>query len=103
MSRTVRIILAIVIAGLVLHAADLATRDCRVIMYVYDNCVWYQVRNYLFLPQNRFLRSVFMEGEGILLAFVLYLTYRYIFPGPRAGGGDSVPAAPGASEPKHPA
>jgi hypothetical protein len=66
--------------GLVLHAADLATRDCRVAPYVYDDCMWIGLRARLGLPASRFLRMAVLECVGIVLALVLYLTFRYVFP-----------------------
>jgi hypothetical protein len=80
MRKALRIILGIVVVGLVLHAADLATRDCRVAPYVYDDCMWVGLRAHLGLPANRFLRMAVMEGVGIFLALVLYLDFRYVFP-----------------------
>ena len=80
MQKALRIILGVAILGLVLHAADLATRDCRVAPYVYDDCMWMGLRAHLGLPANRFLRMAAMECVGIFLALVLYLTFRYVFP-----------------------
>ena len=50
MRKTIRIIIGIVAAGVVLHLADLATRDCRVAPYVYDDCMWMGLRARLGLP-----------------------------------------------------
>ena len=80
MQKAFRIILGIVVVGLVLHAADLATRDCRVAPYVYDDCMWMALRARLGLPANRFLRMAVLECVGIALALVLYFTFRYVFP-----------------------
>jgi len=80
MQKAFRIILGIVVVGLVLHAADLATRDCRVAPYVYDDCMWMALRARLGLPANRFLRMAALECVGIVLALVLYFTFRYVFP-----------------------
>jgi hypothetical protein len=78
--RLLRIILALALAGMALHAADLATRDCRLAPYVYDDCMWIWVRRHLHLPASKFLRMAVMECVGIFLASVLYFTLRYIFP-----------------------
>jgi len=80
MQKAFRIILGIVVVGLVLHAADLATRDCRVAPYMYDDCMWMALRARLGLPANRFLRMAALECVGIALALVLYFTFRYVFP-----------------------
>jgi len=80
--------------GLVLHAADLATRDCRLAPYVYDNCMWMGLRTHLGLPASSLLRMAVLECVGIVLALVLYLTFRYVFPFRRA-----MPAAPDSSPP----
>jgi len=40
MQKVFRIILGAALVGLVLYAADLATRDCRLAPYVYDDCMW---------------------------------------------------------------
>jgi hypothetical protein len=80
MRKAVRIIVGITLVSLVLHMADLATRDCRVAPYVYDDCMWMGLRSRWGLPASRFLRMVIMESVGIILAFALYLAFRYVFP-----------------------
>jgi len=80
--------------GLVLHAADLATRDCRLAPYVYDNCMWVGLRTHLGLPPSRFLRMALLESVGIVLVVILYFTFRYVFPFRRAR-----PAAPDSTPP----
>jgi hypothetical protein len=97
MHKVIRIILGIAVVALVLHAADLATRDCRVAPYVYDNCMWLGLRAHLGLPANRFLRMAAFECVGIVLALVLYLTFKYIFPFRRA-----KPAVADTSQPPVP-
>ncbi len=94
MRNVLRIIIGVAIVGLVLHAADLATRDCHVAPYVYDDCMWIWLRAHLGLPASRFLRMGVLECVGIVLALVLYLTIRYVFPWRRA-----TPAAPDSSPP----
>jgi hypothetical protein len=94
MKKALRIILGVVLVGLVLHAADLATRDCRLAPYVYDDCMWVWLRAHLGLPASRFLRMAVLEGVGVVLALVLYLTFRYVFPFRRG-----TPAAPDSSPP----
>jgi hypothetical protein len=96
MQKALRTILGIGVVGLVLHAADLATRDCRVAPYVYDDCMWIQVRNYLGLPASRLLHMSVMEGVGIVLALILYLTFRYVFPFRTKTRAAGETAAPGA-------
>lgn len=96
MQKAVRIILGIVVVGVVLHLADLATRDCRVAPYVYDDCMWMSLRTHLGLPANRFLRMAALECVGIILALVLYLTARYLLPFRRSTrpGPDASSRAP---------
>ncbi len=86
MHKASRVILGIAVTGLVLHMADLATRDCRLAPYVYDNCTWIGLRTHLDLPASRFLRMAVLEGVGIVLVVILYLTFRYVFPFRRAKG-----------------
>jgi hypothetical protein len=80
MGKAIRIILGIALVGIVLHLADLATRDCRLAPFVYDNCMWTGLRARLGLPESRFLRMVVLECVGILLAGSLYVCFRYVFP-----------------------
>jgi len=79
MHKALRVILGVTTVGLVLYAADLATRDCRVAPYVYDNCMWLVLRTRLGLPASRLLRMAVLECVGIGLAVALYLTFRYLF------------------------
>lgn len=80
MQSIARTISGLAIVGLVLYAAQLATRDCAVAPYVYDNCMWLRVRGYFGLPASRVLRMATLEFVGIALAAVLYLTFKYVFP-----------------------
>lgn len=80
MNKVLRIIFGVAVVGLVLHAGDLATRDCRLAPYVYDDCMWMALRTHLGLPASRFLRMAVLECVGIFLALVLYFTFRYVFP-----------------------
>ena len=84
MNKVLRYILGFGIVGFVLHAADLATRDCRVAPYVYEDCLWLKLRTHLGLPASRLLRMSVLEGVGIALALILYVTFRYVFPFQRA-------------------
>jgi hypothetical protein len=84
MKKALRIITAVVVTGGVLHLADLATRDCRIAPYTYDDCLWMRLRSYLGLPPNRFLRMAALEFVGLVLILVLWLTFRYLFPLRRA-------------------
>ena len=79
MSKPFRIFLGVIIVGVILYLADLATRDCRIAPYVYDDCMWVSVRSHLGLPANRFLRMGILECVGIVLALALYLTFRFFF------------------------
>ena len=80
MRKVLRIVCGFVIVGLVLRAADLATRDCRTAPYLYDDCMWVEIRTHLGLPASRLLRIGVMECVGIALVLVLYYTIRYMFP-----------------------
>jgi hypothetical protein len=91
MTKAARIILGVAIVGLVLHMADLATRDCRLVPYVYDDCLWIGLRTHLGLPASRFLRMAVLECVGIVLALLLYLTFRFVFPFGRSAAPDSTP------------
>ena len=42
--------------------------------------MWMGLRTHLGLPASRFLRMAVLECVGIVLALVLYLTFRYVFP-----------------------
>ena len=99
MQKTLRIILGLAVVGLVLHLADLATRDCRIAPYVYDDCMWMGIRTHLGLPASRFLRMGVLECVGIILALVLYLTFRYVFPFRRVTPASPDLAPPLDSEP----
>jgi TctA family transporter len=99
MRKVLRIILGVAIVGLVLHTASLATQDCRIAPYAYDNCMWVRLRTLLGLPASRFLRMAVLECVGIVLALVLYLTFRYVFPFRRATLVTPDSSSPPASEP----
>ena len=99
MQKVVRIILGAALVGLVLYAADLATRDCRLAPYVYDDCMWVWLRTHLGLPSSRLLRMVVLESVGIFLIVVLYLTFRYIFPFWRMTRAAPDPSVPVDTEP----
>lgn len=78
--RGLRIITGIVLAGLILHVASLAVRDCTVGLFVYDNCWWLWVREQFGLPANKVLRAGFLELVGLALLAGLFLTFRFVFP-----------------------
>ena len=99
MRKVLRIVCGFVIVGLVLRAADLATRDCRIASYLYDDCMWVKLRTHLGLPASRFLRIGVLECVGIFLALVLYLTFRYVFPFRQAPSPASDSAPPLVTEP----
>jgi hypothetical protein len=79
MLRALRIGVGVLLIGLLLAGAQLATRDCTAGLFRYDNCLWMAASEYLGLPQqSKALRAVFLEGVGLSLLAGLYLTYRYI-------------------------
>ena len=78
--KVARISVGIVVVGLALYAADIATRDCSVGPYLYDNCMWTALRTRLGLPASRLLRIATLEFVGVALASLLYLTFRHLFP-----------------------
>jgi len=100
MQKVLRIILGLAVVGLVLHLADLATRDCRIAPYVYDDCMWMGLRTRLGLPASRLLRMGVLEFVGIVLASVLYLTFRYVFPFRKASAAAPDSDPPLESEPR---
>ncbi len=101
MNKVLRYVLGFAIVGVVLYAADLATRDCRVAPYVYEDCLWLTLRTHLGLPASRLLRMSILEGVGISLALVLYFTFRYVFPFRRKAshGTDSAPQSEPSIDP----
>jgi hypothetical protein len=80
MLKVLRITAGIVFVVSILHAATLATRDCTVGLYAYDDCLWVWVGELLGLPSSKVLRAGFLELVGLALAAGLYLTIRYVFP-----------------------
>ena len=92
MQKILRIGAGIGVVSLVMAAAYLATMDCRIVLYVWDNCMWMRLQSYLALPDSRFLRMIVMECVGISLALILWLTYRYVFPHRKASPNASSPA-----------
>jgi hypothetical protein len=80
MSKRARIAIGVLMTALVLAAAQLAARDCRLAPYEFDNCLWNKVHTALGLPNNRFLRMGTLECVGIVLCAILFWTYRFVFP-----------------------
>jgi hypothetical protein len=80
MNKALRTLAGLAIVSAVLYAAELATRDCRLAPYVYDDCMWVWIRTHLGLPASKILRMGVMECVGIVLALVLYFTFLYVFP-----------------------
>jgi hypothetical protein len=80
MVKVLRVIVALALAGLILHVASLATRDCTVGLFAYENCWWLWVREQCGLPASKFLRAGFLELVGLALLAALILTFRYVFP-----------------------
>jgi hypothetical protein len=99
MQKALRIIAGVAIVALVLRAAALATRDCRLAPYVYDDCMWIWLRTHLGFPASRFLRMAVMECVGIVLALILYFTFRYVFPCRKLTPRALDPAPPIVPEP----
>ena len=79
-SRVLRILAGIPLTALILYAATLAAKDCTVGLYVFENCLWEWLREFLGLPPNKVLRAVVLELVGLALLAGLYLTYRFVFP-----------------------
>ena len=104
MLRTLRIVVGVLIIGLLLAGAQLATRDCTAGLFRYDNCLWLAASEHLGLPlQSKGLRVVVLEGVGLSLLAGLYLTYRLVLSPaikPRAGraqagqGAEAEPVQP---------
>jgi hypothetical protein len=101
MLKTLRILVGVVALAVILAAASLAVRDCQIAPFTYENCIWLQVRDWLGLPQSKFLRGLTLELVGVSLLAGLILTIRYVFParrtqgsGPDAGLTDKAIAAP---------
>ena len=80
MVKGLRIVAGIVLAGLILHMASVATRDCSVGVFAYDNCWWLWVREQCGLPANKLLRGGFLMLVGLALLAGLFLTYRFVLP-----------------------
>ncbi len=99
MSKALRITLGLAIVGLVLCAASLATRDCRIALYVYDDCMLMGLHR-LGMPDSRFFRMGVLECVGIVLALILYLTIRFVFP--RRRGARTAPDSPAPLAPQPP-
>jgi hypothetical protein len=96
MLKALRIVAGVFLVGLLLHAATLATRDCTVGLYLFDNCLWVWLYEHLGWPANKFLRACALELVGLSLVAGIYLTIRYVFPPWKA-----VPSTP-AKEPPSP-
>jgi hypothetical protein len=80
MSRAFRIGVGLLIIGLLLGGAQLATRDCPAGPFRLDNCLWLTATQHLGIsPQRKGLRAVFLEGVGVALLAGLWLTYRFAF------------------------
>jgi hypothetical protein len=80
MLKAFRIVAGVFLVVLFLYAAKLASRDCTVGLYVFDNCLWVWLYEHLGLPANKFLRAVALELAGLLLLAGIYLTIRFVFP-----------------------
>lgn len=103
MLKTLRILVGVVALALILAAASLAVHDCPIAPFTYENCIWLQVRDWLLLPQSKFLRGLTLELVGLSLLAAVFLTIRYVFPtrralaaisGPRHSDKANVPSSP---------
>ena len=99
MVKMLRIVTGVFLTGLIFYAATLATRDCTIGLYVFDDCLWVWIREHLGLPASKFLRAGVLEMVGLALLAGLYLTIRFVFPPCRRGA--STLAAP-ADQPHEP-
>ncbi len=80
--RVVSIAAGVVVIGYLLHLATLSTRDCTVGLYIFDNCLWVSISQYMGLPQTKFLRAAALEVVGLALAGGIYAAIRFlILPG----------------------
>jgi hypothetical protein len=94
MLKALRIPAGVHAIALILAAASRAVRDCTVAPFVYENCIWLQVRDRLHLPQSKFLRGLTLELVGLALLAGVLLTIRYVFPTRKAHGVDTGPSRP---------
>jgi hypothetical protein len=94
MLKALRILAGALAIALILAAASHAVRDCTVAPFIYENCIWLQVRDQLHLPQSKFLRGLTLELVGLALLVGVFLTIRYVFPTRRAHRVDSGPSLP---------
>ena len=85
MVKMLRIFAGVLLIGLIFRTATLATRDCTIGLYVYDDCLWVWIREQLGLPASKFLRAGVLELIGLALLAGLYLTVRFVFPPWRRG------------------
>ncbi|MBI4166946.1 MAG: hypothetical protein HY508_14560 [Acidobacteria bacterium] len=88
--KLVRILIGLVVVAAILAVASWAVRDCQVALYVYENCIWLEVRDALGLPQTKLLRAILLQEIGISLLVGIYFTWKYVFPR-RAQGTKAVP------------
>jgi hypothetical protein len=95
MLKALRILAGSLLAALLLHAADLAVRDCTAGVLTLDNCLWLWLREKLGLRQSKLGRIVLLELVGLALLAGLYLTFRYVFP--FSGGKPIARPEPGES------
>lgn len=79
MLRVFQILLGIVVLALLLGVASWAVRDCQIAPYVYENCIWLNVRDTLALPQSKLLRAILLQAIGLILLGGIHITWRYLF------------------------
>jgi len=80
MQKALRIVVGVVAVGLALHAADLATRDCRLAPYVTTIACGFGFAPTSACREQVFCAWRFWSCVGIVLALILYLTFRLVFP-----------------------
>ncbi len=97
MSRTLRVVVGVVVTGLLLAGAQLATRDCAAGLFRTDNCLWMAASASLGIPQqSETLRTIFLEAVGLTLLAGLYLTYRRVLAPAVKPSTGRTPVAQGA-------
>jgi hypothetical protein len=91
--------MAVLLCGMILWLAALATRDCALGPYLAANCLGLFVSHRLGLAFTPLLRSVVLEIAGLALVAGLYLTLRWVLPrsSKKPSEADGGPKPKGAS------
>ena len=69
----------VLVLGGVAFMVNFATRDCREAVGVWNNCFWIYVRQSLGLGESRLLKVFVLEGLGISLVAMIWISVRYLF------------------------